>query len=233
MFINSPELYDAIYHFKNYESECEHLRAFIEEAAPGTRTVLDVACGTGEHGKFLKKHYAVDGLDINEDYLTAARAKNPSGTYTHGDMTDFTLGRTYDAVTCLFSAIGYVRTVERLELAVACMARHVRVGGVLIVEPWILPDNWKVGVQTIHAGEIAGDKIIRMTLSGREGDISTIEIAYLRGTAAGIEHHTERFEFGLFSREQMTRAFERAGMRVRYDPEGLMQRGLYVGTHPY
>jgi SAM-dependent methyltransferase len=233
MFINSPELYDAIYHFKNYERECENLRAFIEEAAPGTRTILDVACGTGEHAKFLKQHYSVDGLDINEDYLSAARAKNPSGTYTRGDMTNFSLGRTYDAVTCLFSAIGYVRTVERLESAVACMARHVRVGGALIVEPWLPPDKWSVDVQSINAGEIAGNKVCRMTLSGREDNVSTIEIAYLRGTPAGIEHHTDRFELGLFTREEMTHAFERAAMRVRYDPEGLMQRGLYIATHPY
>ena len=56
-------------------------------------------------------------------------------------MTDFDLATTYDAVTCLFSAIGYVRTVDRMNRAVACMARHVKPGGVLIVEPWITPDE--------------------------------------------------------------------------------------------
>jgi len=54
MFLESPELYDAIYHFKNYAHECQLLRAVIAVAAPGARTILDVACGTGEHDKFLK-----------------------------------------------------------------------------------------------------------------------------------------------------------------------------------
>jgi len=76
MFVESAELYDAIYHFKNYARECEILRAVISVAAPGARTVLDVACGTGEHDKFLKEHYAVAGIDINENYLHSARAKN-------------------------------------------------------------------------------------------------------------------------------------------------------------
>ncbi|HSY79647.1 MAG TPA: class I SAM-dependent methyltransferase, partial [Verrucomicrobiae bacterium] len=125
MFVESAELYDAIYHFKNYARECEILRAVIAVAAPGARTVLDVACGTGGHDKFLKEYYAVDGIDINENYLHAAREKNPAGRYTRADMTDFDLATTYDAVTCLFSAIGYVKTVERLNRAVACMARHV------------------------------------------------------------------------------------------------------------
>ena len=143
MFIDSPELYDAIYHFKDYARECDRLRSLINEIVPGARTVLDVACGTGTHAKFLKHHYAVDGIDINENYLLAARLKNPSGNYTRADMMDFDLGRSYDIVTCLFSAIGIVKTFERLERAIACMVRHVRPGGALIIEPWFTPEQWR------------------------------------------------------------------------------------------
>jgi len=148
-FVESAALYDAIYHFKDYARECERLRGLIGEAVPDARTILDVACGTGEHAKFLQAHYAVDGVDINQDYLRAARVKNPSGSYIHADMTDFDLGRTYDVVTCLFSAIGYVGTVERLARAIASMARHVRPGAVLIVEPWFTPEQWHPGASFV------------------------------------------------------------------------------------
>ena len=228
MFLESAELYDAIYHFKNYAHECEILRAVIAVAAPGARTILDVACGTGNHDKFLKDKYAVDGVDLNENYLRAARLKNPSGRYTRADMTDFDLATTYDAVTCLFSAIGYVRTAERMQRAVACMARHVKPGGVLVVEPWFTPDDWKPGASFLHAGEIGADKVCRMSLSGREGNLSVTLMHYLRSSADGIEHYSERLELGLFTRDEMTRAFESANMDVRYDTEGLMGRGLYI-----
>ncbi len=228
MFLESAELYDAIYHFKNYAHECEILRAVIAVAAPGARTILDVACGTGGHDKFLKDKYAVDGVDLNENYLSAARVKNPAGRYTRADMTDFDLATTYDAVTCLFSAIGYVRTADRMQRAVACMARHVKPGGALIVEPWFAPDAWKPGASFIHAGEIGADKVCRMSLSGREGNLSVVQMHYLRSAPDGIEHHSERLELGLFTRDEMTRAFESANMDVRYDTEGLMGRGLYV-----
>ncbi|MGA9721885.1 MAG: class I SAM-dependent methyltransferase [Candidatus Binatus sp.] len=231
MFLESAELYDAIYHFKNYAHECEILRAVIAVAAPGARTILDVACGTGNHDKFLKDKYAVDGVDLNENYLHAARVKNPAGHYTCADMTDFDLATTYDAVTCLFSAIGYVRTADRMQSAVACMARHVKPGGVLVVEPWFTPDDWKPGASFIHAGEIGADKVCRMSLSGREGNLSVVQMQYLRSTATGIEHYSERLELGLFTRDEMTRAFESANMDVRYDTEGLMGRGLYI-AHP-
>jgi len=231
MFVESAELYDAIYHFKNYARECEILRAVIAVGAPGAHTILDVACGTGEHDKFLKDHYAVDGIDLNENYLRAARAKNPAGRYTRADMTDFNLAATYDAVTCLFSAIGYVRTVERMKRAVECMARHVKPGGALIVEPWFTPDAWKPGSSFIHAGEIGADKVCRMSLSNQEGNLSVVLMHYLRSCPDGIEHYSERLELGLFTRDEMTRAVESAKMQVRYDTEGLMGRGLYI-AHP-
>ena len=31
-----------------------------------------------------------------------------------GDMTDFNMGKTYDVVMCLFSSIGYVKTLENV-----------------------------------------------------------------------------------------------------------------------
>jgi len=233
MFLESAELYDAIYHFKNYAHECEILRAVIAVAAPGARTILDVACGTGEHDKFLKQHYAVDGVDLNEDYLRAARVKNPAGRYTRADMTDFDLAATYDAVTCLFSAIGYVRTVERLNSAVGCMARHVKRGGVLIVEPWLTQKDWNAGVSHLHAGEIGKDKVVRMTVSGQEGILSVMQMHYLRSTQNGIEHYSERLKLAMFTREEMTHAFDAASMDVRYDDQGLMGRGLYIARRRF
>ena len=99
MFIDSPELYDAIYHFKNYSRECDCLHGLISQFVPGARSILDVACGTGEHAKFLRYHFEVDGVDINQNYLDAAQQKNPMGRYSTADMMDFDLDRTYEVVT--------------------------------------------------------------------------------------------------------------------------------------
>ena len=131
---------------QDYAAETQRLTEVIatHKRAPGN-TLLDVACGTGGHIPYLKDRFEIEGLDLNEVFLDIARERNPEVTFHLGDMIETDLGRQFDVVTCLFSAIGYVKTAERMAAAVANMARHVAPGGVLIVEPWFSPQTWKGG----------------------------------------------------------------------------------------
>src|SRR5215210_219183 len=142
MFSRSAELYDAIYSFKDYRAEVEKLHALIQERVPEAATLLDVACGTGKHLELLAANYEVEGLDLDASLLRIARERLPDVPLHEADMTDFDLGRRFDAVVCLFSSIGYVKTRKRLESTAATLASHLAPGGVLVVEPWLLPEAW-------------------------------------------------------------------------------------------
>jgi hypothetical protein len=72
-------------------------------------------------------------------------------------------------------------------------------------------------------------KIARATAVGREGDVSILDFDYLVATPEGTRHFTERHEAALFTDEQYRQAFERAGLAVELDEEGLIGRGLYLG----
>jgi hypothetical protein len=52
----------------------------------------------------------------------------------------------------------------------------------------------------------------------------------LVATPEAVEHLTEHHELGLFTDEDYRAAFAAAGLAVAYDAEGLMGRGLYIGT---
>ncbi len=58
-------------------------------------------------------------------------------------MRRFSLPSRYDAITCLFSSIGYTETEGALEKAIQTMARHLHPNGWLILEPWVEPGEWE------------------------------------------------------------------------------------------
>jgi ubiquinone/menaquinone biosynthesis C-methylase UbiE len=230
MFSKTARYYDKIYSFKDYRAEAQSLTAVIDQnLRSGGNRLLDVACGTGHHIEHLKKRFAVEGLDLSEELLELARQQNPDVLFHQADMVHFELARQFDVVTCLFSSIGYVRTVENLRQAINCMAQHVVPGGVVLIEPWFTPDTWHPG--TVHAMLIDEPelKIARVNTSFSEGRLSYFDLHYLIGTPQGTEHFVERHELGLFDRDEMTAAFEAAGLEVSYDEEGLTGRGLYIG----
>lgn len=232
MFTRSARFYDAMYSWKDYAAETETLQETIRDRAPGARTLLDVACGTGKHLEHLRGRFGVEGLDLDPHLLDQARERLPGITLHLGDMVDFDLGTTFDVVTCLFSSIGYAGSIERLTRAVAAMARHVAPGGLLIVEPWFTPDTFRTGEVFALFVDLPGVKIARMDIPRVEGTTSVIDFDYLVGTSEGIERFTEHHELGLFTDRQYREAFVAAGLDPDHDPEGLMGRGLYVGVRP-
>jgi SAM-dependent methyltransferase len=130
MFSESGDLYDHIYTaMKDYAAEAHSVAQVLRAHLPDARDVLDVACGTGEHARHLVAVHAfrVDGVDLDPVLIRHAQAKNIGGRFTVQDMVDFDLGRTYDAVICMFSSIGYAVTLDRVVAALAAMRRHLRV----------------------------------------------------------------------------------------------------------
>jgi ubiquinone/menaquinone biosynthesis C-methylase UbiE len=235
MLSGSEQYYDDIYDAieKDYVAEATKILAFIKEykQAQGS-TLLDVACGTGRHATMLCKEYKVQGVDINANMLKIARKKLPGVRFTQGDMRSFDLYRQFDVVTCLFSAIGYMTTKADLQTAVKNMSRHLALGGVLLIEPWLAPDQWRIRhVTSVHVNK-PDIKIVRMSHSGRRGRVSVLDLQYLIGTSKGIEHIQEQHELGLFTHEEYMNAFTKAGLIPAHDPEGIFGRGLYIGTKP-
>jgi SAM-dependent methyltransferase len=178
----------------------------------------------------LRASYVVEGVDLDPGMLAVAHQKLPDVPLHQADLVDFDLGRRFDAVLCLGSAIGYVGTVDRLRQAVGTLARHTVPGGVVIVEPWFSPDVWEDGRLTADLVDQPALKIARVLVSGREGSVSTLDIHYLVARPAGVESFTEHHRLGLFTHEEYLAAFREAGVDVTHDAEGLLGRGLYVGT---
>ncbi|MGZ4359106.1 MAG: class I SAM-dependent methyltransferase [Gaiellaceae bacterium] len=230
IFQRSAACYDALYAWKDYEAEAAAIERVIHDRRPQAQTLLDVACGSGKHLEHLRAHYRVEGLDLSQELLAIARARLPGVTLHYGDMLDFELGRRFDVVTCLFSAIGYACTLEKLHGAVDRMAGHLGPGGLLIVEPWFGPDSFLPGRLDVTFVDEPERKIARMNVSQVDGALSALDFHYLVGTSEGVESFRERHELGLFTHEQYLEAFATAGLVAEHDPQGVSGRGLYVAS---
>jgi SAM-dependent methyltransferase len=234
-FEKQAAYYDAIYEAqgKDYQKEASQINQVIEkyQESPG-KNLLDVCCGTGGHFPYLNRWYFVEGLDLDEHMLGVARKRFPEGIFHQGDMLDFHLNRKFDAITCLFSAIGYVKTPQNLRAAVKNMSDHLTEGGVLIIEPWLPPDKFKVGIPFATYVDKPDLKIARININEREGDVSIINFHFLVATEGKIEYFTELHGLGLFDGVEYLGAFNAAGLATSYDQQGITGRGLYIGVKP-
>jgi ubiquinone/menaquinone biosynthesis C-methylase UbiE len=230
LYDRTADLYDTIYSFKNYQKEVATIHQLIQQhkRSPGN-DLLDVACGTGGHITYLKNDYSVEGLDISQQMLELARKKHPDVVFHHGDMVKFKLNKRYDVITCLFSAIGHLKTKKKLDLAVQNMALHAKTGGLVIIEPWITPEQYTVGRLNANFVDQPKLKIARIGISKARGGLSIQNFHHLVGSPDRVEHFVERLVMGLFTHDDYLGAFRQAKLETIYDPEGLMGRGLYIG----
>lgn len=231
-FDASALVYDAVYaaRGKDYAREVEYVRQILDrDAAPMRRSLLDVACGTGEHLRHLAAHYDVTGLDLNRAMLNVAREKLPDVPLIRADMTDVDLGRTFDRITCFFASIAYLPSVAAMTSAIGCMARHLADDGVMVIEPGVAADrveppsrsemDLRAGLWSVH----------RVTDAQRDGNTLRIRFDYelsLEGVP-GRQRFSETHIVQLFNDDDFEQAFNAAGLQAERDPVGPAGMGVW------
>jgi SAM-dependent methyltransferase len=234
VYDKSARIYDLLYvgtGIKDYPAEAAELDRLIKESCPTARTLLDVACGTGAHLAELSHRYEVEGADLSPAMLAVARGRLPGIPLHQADMRTLDLGRSFDAVICLFSSIGYVTDPSEMRSTVARLAAHVAPGGVLILDGWVRPDEWRESFRP--EPDIARDEemlVVRLAHSRREGNVTELEMHHLVQTAEGIDYFVERHRLALTPTADYVSAMEAAGLVTRVIPNYMPGRDRIVGS---
>lgn len=227
--------YDLLYQWKDYQKEAGIIRELVARYKTSQgNSLLDVGCGTGKHLQHLVNKFDCVGMDASEQMLEQARRNVRGGKFVQGDMVNFDLGRQFDVILCLFSSIGYVRTYSRLGMTLKNFARHLRTGGVTIIEPWFTKSTVKAGYVHVLAQGTNDLKIVRVDYTGVKGNSTVLdERIVVAERNMGIATYKDRMVMGLFEQDEFLRLMERAGLKARYLKKSLAPgRGLYVGTKP-
>jgi SAM-dependent methyltransferase len=137
------ELYDLFYADKLYEAEATFVDQCLSNYSIGpTNRLLEIACGTGTHAFHLERpDRRIVATDYSEDMLRRAKQKAAEKSsrveFQLQDMTQLEVsGAPFDAVVCLFDAIGYVATNESLAKVFHGVHKHLRADGLFIFEFW-------------------------------------------------------------------------------------------------
>lgn len=175
------------------------------------------------------------GLDTSPEMLNVARGRlGPAVSLTVGDMRSFDLGRRFDIIVCLFSAIGYLATRRDRERAFATFGKHLAPGGVVLVEGWILPDRWRDRSTHLQTYEGTDLKVVRLTSSLRRGRSSILDMHYLVAAPGSAVRHFQEMHFNrLFTAEETLGSLRQTGFRASVRRSGRWRdRGLFVGVAP-
>ncbi|MDA3884630.1 MAG: class I SAM-dependent methyltransferase [Candidatus Delongbacteria bacterium] len=233
LYKDLAKYYDLIYTWKDYEKETATLIKLIEKYKLSKNSdLLEAACGTGNHLVHLQDKYKCSGFDLNQGSLDIAKAKLPKIKLIKADMTDFDLKKKYDIIVCLFSSIGYVKTYSNLKKAITCFSKHLKLGGVLIIEPWFSKEDFNIGSPHISVYEDNNIKISRASVSKIRGNLSVLDMHYLIAERdKEVTHFVDRHLMGMFDKTRFLNIMKRSGLRSKFLKNGLMKdRGLYIGV---
>ena len=229
-------IYEALYvdgQGKDYAAEAEGLTTLVRSHLPRAASLLDVACGTGAHLAHLRHRFPrVAGVEVSAPMREIAVTRLPEVPVYAGDMRTFDLGESFDAVVCLFSSIGYVDGVHELRQAVARMAAHLTPGGVLVIEPWFTPEQWRDGHVSHTVAHADIRMIVRMGHSTRAGQVSHMHNHYLVGEpGVGVRHFRDEHTMTLFTTPEYEQAVAAAGLAGAEWRSGWSEgRNLLVAT---
>src|SRR5579862_301320 len=180
IYKDQARYYDLIYSWKDYKKEAETIRQLIAKHKKSTgRDLLEVACGTGGHIQYLKDHFRATGTDINNGMLGVARKKVKGVRFQQADIVTLNLGREFDAIICIFSSIGYLRTDAALKKTLRNFTRHLKTEGVVIIEPWLTKGGYTKGHPAMGTYGDDNTKIARLSVSNVRGDISIMDMHHL------------------------------------------------------
>jgi ubiquinone/menaquinone biosynthesis C-methylase UbiE len=227
MHSRSARIYDRMMHFYDWKTRYAKLRNVIKELLPEARTALECCCGTGRYLELFAQDFESTGFDIDPVMVEQCRARCTQSQVVVADMEDFDLGRQFDVVVCLCRSIAFTQTVARMRAVLIRMTRHLRSGGLLLVQPYFTPGQYWTDYPTLNTVEDSEGKIAWMYVSKRRGNLSDAETHYLVGDNEKVEHFTERHVLGLFTSDEYESALRDAGVEIIDRPE-LPADGVYL-----
>jgi SAM-dependent methyltransferase len=204
-----------------YAAWCDEVTQLIRKYTHReVRTLLNMGCGGGKNVFNLKNQFAVTGIDISRAMLELAQQLNPESRFLLGDMRSWSLDQEFDAVL-IDDAISYMTHRADLAAVFQNAYRHLRAGGVMVVEPDFTKETFRQNCTRVSYAN-AKVKPAHIDVVFIENDYDpdladdTYEgtIIYLIRESGKLRVEEDRSVMGLFSVDVWRTALHEAGFEV-------------------
>ncbi len=207
------DVYDLFYRDKDYAAEAQYVHELLQTWAPGTRSILELGCGTGAHAALLAgKNYRIHGVDLSANMLKRAQTRLADLSLEHasrlcfsqGDIRVLRMNEKFDAVLSLFHVISYQNTNKDLKATFATAGAHLKPGGVFIFDCWygpaVLCEQPTVRIKRLEDEQIALTRIAEPTMQVAENCVQVHYQIFVKHKSNGAieelcECHRMRYLF--------------------------------------
>lgn len=132
-------LYDELMQDVPYDQWVKKLIGTVGKYQPDAKTILDVACGTGELSiRLSEAGFSVVGMDLSEDMLSVAHTKTIEKglviPYFQQNMVEMEDLGTFDVITIFCDSLNYLGTEEEVKTTFNRVFKHLLPGGVFMFD---------------------------------------------------------------------------------------------------
>ncbi|MGH7853849.1 MAG: class I SAM-dependent DNA methyltransferase [Candidatus Binatia bacterium] len=144
-------------------------RSLIERHKPESKTILEIACGTGAILGFLADTYDVTGLDRSRQMLALARKKLPHIRFYRQGISSFRIAKQFDAIVCVFDSINHLLSFGEWKKVFRRVALHLNDDGLFVFDVNTLGKLRRLTIGPVWLRQFDRDLVIIKVTGGRRG----------------------------------------------------------------
>ncbi len=237
--------YDELMHNVPYDFWVRYVHELIERYRLKVRSILDLACGTGNVAmRLARMGYEVWGVDISAPMVAEARRKaQEAGLDIHYEVQDASqlqLSKRFDLVLSLFDSLNYILSPEKLQEAFQRVYNHLQSGGAFLFD---VNTEYALREGLFDQDNLGSRRRLLYRWKSRydeESKLCTVEMEFwLRDEQGEITHHfTEVHRQRAYPLEEIKQMLLRAGFDYARTfhaytlrpPNATTDRAFFVAT---
>ncbi len=203
------EDYVALYPHRN-EAEAKRAVGLISRTIGdrAVRRVLDLACGSGRHAKYLGAKWWTSGIDLSEVLLRIARRNDSPARLVRGDIRALPYrDSAFDVVVNLFTSFGYFESDLEHALVIRDLARVIAPHGTFVLD-YLNAEAVREQLVPYDERNIGG-RVVEQRREITDGGRFVVKHISLKNEG---REFVERVR--LFTRQELEEMLDRAGFRI-------------------